>query len=46
MWIYGRAVRITTKGQRELALSIGTKSARNIDRYIRVRAALSNRSTS
>ena len=33
-----RVVRITAKGRRELVLPIGTKSARDIDRYIRVRA--------
>jgi site-specific recombinase XerC len=34
-----RVVRITAKGRRELVLPIGAKSARDIDRYIRVRAA-------
>ena len=32
-----RVVRITAKGRRELVLPIGAKSARDIDRYIRVR---------
>jgi site-specific recombinase XerD len=34
-----RVVRITAKGRRELVLPIGAKSARDIDRYIRLRAA-------
>jgi site-specific recombinase XerC len=34
-----RVVRITAKGRRELVLPIGAKTARDIDRYIRVRAA-------
>jgi site-specific recombinase XerC len=33
-----RVVRITAKGRRELVLPIGAKSARDIDRYVRVRA--------
>jgi site-specific recombinase XerC len=33
-----RVVRITAKGRREPVLPIGAKSARDIDRYIRVRA--------
>ena len=33
-----RVVRITAKGRRELVLPIGTKAARDIDRYIRMRA--------
>jgi integrase len=33
-----RVARITAKGRRELVLPIGTKVARDIDRYIRVRA--------
>jgi site-specific recombinase XerC len=33
-----RVVRSTAKGRRELVLPIGTKSARDIDRYSRVRA--------
>ena len=33
-----RVVRITAKVRRGLVLPIGTKSARNIDRYVRVRA--------
>jgi site-specific recombinase XerC len=32
-------VRVIAKGRRELVLPIGAKSAREIDRYIRVRAA-------
>jgi len=32
-------VRITTKGRRELVPPIGAKTARDLDRYIRVRAA-------
>lgn len=32
-------VQIIAKGRRALVLPIGTKSARHIDRYIRVRAA-------
>jgi len=32
-------VRITAKGRREMVLPIGKKTARDIDRYIRVRAA-------
>ena len=34
-----RVVRITAKGRREQVLPIGAKTARDIDRYIRVRAA-------
>jgi site-specific recombinase XerC len=34
-----RVVRVTAKGRRELVLPIGAKTARDIDRYIRVRAA-------
>lgn len=34
-----RVVRVSVKGRRELVLPIGTKAARDIDRYIRVRAA-------
>ena len=34
-----RVVRITAKGRREMVLPIGTKAARDIDRYIRARAA-------
>lgn len=34
-----RVARITAKGRRELVLPIGAKTARDIDRYIRVRAA-------
>ena len=33
-----RVVRIIAKGRRELVLPIGAKSARDIDRYVRVRA--------
>ena len=33
-----RVVRITAKVRRGLVLPIGTKSARDIDRYVRVRA--------
>jgi site-specific recombinase XerC len=33
-----RVVRVIAKGRRELVLPIGTKTARDIDRYIRVRA--------
>jgi site-specific recombinase XerC len=33
-----RVVRIVAKGRREMVLPIGTKTARDIDRYIRVRA--------
>ncbi|MGP0022212.1 MAG: tyrosine-type recombinase/integrase [Streptosporangiaceae bacterium] len=33
-----RVVRITAKGRRELVLPIGIKAARDIDRYVRVRA--------
>ena len=33
-----RVARITAKGRRELVLPIGSKTARDIDRYIRVRA--------
>jgi integrase len=35
----GSVVRITAKGRREMVLPIGKKTARDIDRYIRVRAA-------
>ena len=38
MDLRSRMVRITAKGRRELVLPIGTKAARDIDRYIRVRA--------
>jgi len=41
-----RVVRITAKGRRELDLPIGAKSARDLDRYIRVRAAHSHASES
>jgi site-specific recombinase XerD len=34
-----RVVRIIAKGRREMVLPIGTKAARDIDRYIRARAA-------
>lgn len=34
-----RVVRITAKGRRELVLPIGSSAARDIDRYIRIRAA-------
>jgi site-specific recombinase XerD len=34
-----RVVRVTAKGRRELVLPIGSKTARDIDRYIRMRAA-------
>jgi site-specific recombinase XerD len=34
-----RVVRIVAKGRRELVLPIGAKTARDIDRYVRVRAA-------
>jgi len=34
-----RVVRIIAKGRREMVLPIGAKTARDIDRYIRVRAA-------
>jgi site-specific recombinase XerD len=34
-----RVARITAKGRRELVLPLGAKSARDIDRYIRARAA-------
>jgi integrase len=34
-----RVVRITAKGRREMVLPIGAKAARDIDRYIRARAA-------
>jgi site-specific recombinase XerC len=34
-----RVIRVIAKGRRELVLPIGTKAARDIDRYIRVRAA-------
>ena len=34
-----RVVRIIAKGRREMVLPIGTKTARDLDRYIRVRAA-------
>ena len=37
-----RVVRITAKGRRELVLPIGAKAARDIDRYIRVRAGHSH----
>jgi|SRR5579875_1094081 len=37
-----RVVRVTAKGRRELVLPIGAKTARDIDRYIRVRAAHSH----
>ena len=38
MDLRSRMVRITAKGRRELVLPIGTKAARDIDRYVRVRA--------
>lgn len=34
-----RVVRVIAKGRREMVLPIGTKAARDIDRYIRARAA-------
>ena len=34
-----RVVHITAKGRRELVLPIGAKTARDLDRYLRVRAA-------
>ena len=34
-----RVVRITAKGRREMVLPIGAKTARDVDRYIRARAA-------
>jgi site-specific recombinase XerD len=37
-----RVVRVMAKGRRELVLPIGTKTARDTDRYIRVRAAHSH----
>jgi site-specific recombinase XerD len=37
-----RVARITAKGRRELVLPIGAKTARDIDRYIRMRAAHSH----
>jgi site-specific recombinase XerC len=37
--LQSRVVRVIAKGRRELALPIGAKTARDIDRYIRVRAA-------
>jgi len=37
MDLRSRVGRITAKGRRELVLPIGAKSARDIDRYIRVR---------
>lgn len=37
-----RVVRITAKGRRELVLPIGAKTARDIDRYIRIRAGHSH----
>jgi site-specific recombinase XerC len=35
----GSIVRVTAKGRREMVLPIGRKTARDIDRYIRIRAA-------
>jgi integrase len=35
----GSVVRVTVKGRREMVLPIGKKTARDIDRYLRVRAA-------
>lgn len=35
----GNVVRVTVKGRREMVLPIGKKTARDIDRYLRVRAA-------
>jgi hypothetical protein len=40
-----RVVRIMPKGRRELVLPIGVKAARDIDRYIRVRAGHRTRPT-
>ena len=40
-----RVVRITAKGRSELVLPIGTKAARDIDRYIRVRPGIHGRPT-
>jgi integrase len=38
----GNVVRVTAKGRREMVLPIGKKTARDIDRYIRVRAGHSH----
>ena len=38
MDLRSRVVRIVAKGRREMVLPIGAKTARDIDRYIRVRA--------
>jgi site-specific recombinase XerC len=35
----GSVVRVTVKGRREMVLPIGKKAARDIDRYLRTRAA-------
>jgi integrase/recombinase XerD len=35
----GSVVRVTMKGRREMVLPIGKKAARDIDRYLRTRAA-------
>jgi integrase len=35
----GGVVRVTAKGRREMVLPIGKKSARDLDRYLRLRAA-------
>jgi site-specific recombinase XerD len=35
----GSVVRVTAKGRREMVLPIGKKTARDIDRYLRIRAA-------
>jgi site-specific recombinase XerD len=35
----GNVVRVTAKGRREMVLPVGKKAARDIDRYLRVRAA-------
>lgn len=37
--LHGNVVRVTAKGRREMVLPIGKKTARDIDRYLRVRAA-------
>jgi integrase len=37
--LHGNVVRIIAKGRREMVLPIGKKTARDIDRYLRVRAA-------
>jgi integrase len=38
-YTYDGAARIVAKGRRELVLPIGAKAARDVDRYIRLRAA-------